>query len=1013
MPSSLLVSPYFSSAQTVIQDNSVPSYAVVAFGQANATSLWTSTDEDENCMLISETTIVGGLGIQLTNAPGAGKSWRFTIRKNRVDTDLSIIISDTATISSDNVTQVTFDPGDEISLGITPTGTPGSSGHVNMMLLLAATNYVLIAGTGPDSFSTWDSTRYPGIIGNVGDGPGTADGEGHVVPINGTLANFVCKIYTTPTVGTSRYFKLYKNGVLQWTHIFLAGQTVFSDFLTQVSVVAGDVITYKSGSEAGTAPVTLAAWGCSFISSNPSSGCPMMVGEPNLNKSSTNFYSIINNRRSSTESRASGYAFGELIFSNMFVFADVSPGVGKSIEVALRENSASSALDLTISDSATTAQDASTTVTIDQGNTYDVMTTPTGTPANGYIAYSFTLKWNGFIFPIDVCDEETENRRFRLDYTADVQRPANDVLNDMLATFAGFLIYSGSKVKLGVEKAENVTQYFGDGSTTAQNATFDPNNIVKDSFNWNLSTIDDRPNRVRVQWVDPDQNYIKVYTQVDDRIDQDDRNTVITKDIALLGITRASQASRMAKMIMAQVKYAPLTISFAARLDSIHCEIGDVIAVTHQSTLFVRRLFRITHMQEAEDETINLTCKEYNASIYDDRVAAGVVQMVTPPFVNPYGALNDPTNITLSEETLTSSGGSYSTSLNVSWTPIPADQLLRLNFYLIQLSVDGGNNYTDVAVAPATVSSIKIPLTNPIVGNTYYVRIRSVSIKGTLSLGTQIASIVLQGDKTPPADVASLSAAYVSDHVALSWPPVMSSDLFGYEIRQGVSSTVWETASVVVTQYVGTTYNVFNPIPGARKFFIKAIDRAGNYSSNAASASVSVPLGNVVFSFDLFSVLTQTQDPLEGTLSSDIEKVPTNDFATDYNRIALEPKTTSTWAEMQQSISTWNALQASGLVFGRPTFVTTQESYITDVIDLGSIITGTFFLDYQNYSQTNDGTISIQISTSMDGITYSAFAGYIDSEYTARYVKFKFLIQALDASAFIRLVAATFYVTVP
>jgi hypothetical protein len=171
-------------------------------------------------------------------------------------------------------------------------------------------------------------------------------------------------------------------------------------------------------------------------------------------------------------------------------------------------------------------------------------------------------------------EDQTSQRRYRLDYVIDSQRPAQDVLNDILATFGGFLIYSGSKIKLKCEKTEDITQYFGDGSTTAQNATFDPNNIVKDTMSWNFPSVDDRPNRIRVQWVDPSQNYVKVYTQVDDRIDQDERNIVITKDISLLGITRSSQASRMAKLYMAKTKYASANVQFSARLESIHCEVG-------------------------------------------------------------------------------------------------------------------------------------------------------------------------------------------------------------------------------------------------------------------------------------------------------------------------------------------------------------------------------------------------------------------------------------------------------
>lgn len=247
--------------------------------------------------------------------------------------------------------------------------------------------------------------------------------------------------------------------------------------------------------------------------------------------------------------------------------------------------------------------------------------------------YAITV--NNFSAPSD------SQARFRLDYVIDSYRPAQDVLNDMLSTFGGFLVYAGSKIKLRVEKPEDITQYFGDGSTTAQNATFDPSNIVRDSFGWNLASLDDKANRIKVQWVDPTQNYVKIYTQIEDRIDQDTRGTIITKEISLLGITRQTQASRMAKLFMAISKYANINVKFSARLDSIQCEIGDVVAITHQASRFTRRLFRITDMNESEDETIQINAKEYNASIFDDRVGAAISFYLQPPGPNTSAPLDD------------------------------------------------------------------------------------------------------------------------------------------------------------------------------------------------------------------------------------------------------------------------------------------------------------------------------------------------------------------------------------
>ena len=462
--------------------------------------------------------------------------------------------------------------------------------------------------------------------------------------------------------------------------------------------------------------------------------------------------------------------------------------------------------------------------------------------------------------------------RYRLDYIIDSLRPAQDVLNDMLATFMGFIVYSGNKIKLRAERIDPITQYFGDGSTTKANATFDPSNIVRDSFSWSMSSVDDRPNRVKVQWVDPDQKYVKVYTQVEDRIDQDDRGTIVIKEISLLGITRASQASRMAKLNMAISKYAHVTIEFSARLESVHCEVGDVVAVTHQSARFTRKLFRITNMQEAEDETIRFTCREYNPTLYDDQQGTSIVQYVQPAGPNLYAPLSDVTGLTLTEDNFKNKDGVFVTNILASWTAVPSDEILRLQSYLIQISTDGGATYRDVAQASPQKTDYRIVMGAVENGTTFTVRVKTVSDRGAESEGAT-ADITMVGKGTPPSDVEDFDVEFLNDHLHMTWSAINDADVFGYEIRVGGATSTWETAAIVITEYQGTVFNLFSVTRGTKRFFIKAIDNSGNYSANADTDSITisqVPGMNLVANFDLFSrVSSNFRHPLFGSINKE------------------------------------------------------------------------------------------------------------------------------------------------
>lgn len=605
--------------------------------------------------------------------------------------------------------------------------------------------------------------------------------------------------------------------------------------------------------------------------------------------------------------------------------------------------------------------------------------------------------------------------RFQLDYVIDAQRPAQDVLNDMLSTFSGFLVYSGSTVKLNIEKQVGITQYFGDGSTTKANASFDPGNIVKDSFTWNMSSVDDRPNRLKVQWLDPSQNYVKVYTQVEDRIDQDARDTVIVKEVALLGITRQTQASRMAKFMMAQIKYANISVTFAASLESIHCEVGDVICITHQAAKFTRKQFRIIDMQEAENEKIQFSCREYNPFIYNDGQASAIITYTQPAGPNLFAPLSDITGLTLIEDNFKNKDGVFVTNILTSWTAISADQLLRLDRHLIQMSSDGGATYRGMAFAASNQTSYRIVLGNVHTGTTFTIRVKTVSDRGATSAGTT-GILTISGKRTPPSDVSDFDVTFAFNHIAMTWSAINDEDLFGYEIRVGDSNSIWETAAIVTTEALGTRYDLLNFTRGAKKYFIKAIDNSGNYSQNAAADSLTItniPASNVVFTFDIWQYVMEFPHPLQGVLSSNLDRIITNDYDPTYNRITFQPLTDQTWRQRQTAGGTWAALQASAFRWGQENFVTSQESYTTSVIDLGAVFNASYILDIQTYSSSNLGFVSVQIATSTDGITFTAFKPFVAGNQNTRYVKFQFLIQATAASTKVRIVSAILTVDMP
>jgi hypothetical protein len=64
------------------------------------------------------------LYVDLTNAPGAGKSWKFSLGVNGVESALTCTISGANKTGSDTTHEVTVADGDDVSFIAAPTGTP-------------------------------------------------------------------------------------------------------------------------------------------------------------------------------------------------------------------------------------------------------------------------------------------------------------------------------------------------------------------------------------------------------------------------------------------------------------------------------------------------------------------------------------------------------------------------------------------------------------------------------------------------------------------------------------------------------------------------------------------------------------------------------------------------------------------------------------------------------------------------------------------------------------------------
>jgi predicted phage tail protein len=177
-------------------------------------------------------------------------------------------------------------------------------------------------------------------------------------------------------------------------------------------------------------------------------------------------------------------------------------------------------------------------------------------------------------------------------------------------------------------------------------------------------------------------------------------------------------------------------------------------------------------------------------------------------------------------------------NLQIAWTGI-ADQ--DLQDYSLKVGLDW-----DSGAEIARTKELKTAWKPPASG-TYKFMLRARNNAGFES--DDVAAVFEA--RIEPADVTGFVAYQNGTVVAMSWDKSPESDVVAYEIREG--ATFDNGAALVVTGLSETSYSVAVDTETSKRYHIKAINRAGYYSREAASAGVTIanlPPKNVMFNYN-------------------------------------------------------------------------------------------------------------------------------------------------------------------
>ena len=588
---------------------------------------------------------------------------------------------------------------------------------------------------------------------------------------------------------------------------------------------------------------------------------------------------------------------------------------------------------------------------------------------------------------------------FETNAVLDTSKKVLENVRELIKGCRGYLPYIGGKYNLVIETTGS--------STLSLNEDDVFGGIKLQSENKN-----NKYNRVIVSFINPDRNYQVdevQFPQIDDSgyATADKHATMKAADGGFLlegrfdfkTITSPYQAEEMAEVILRRSRSAK-TLSINASAKAYDITIGDIIDVTHSSLGYSSKLFRVVGQTFNQDFTVGLSLIEHADAFYTWATKTAQASVPATNLPNPFN-ITTPTSVTLDDQLIEYNDGTVIVALDI----------------LIGASADSFVSYYQVEYKLSTESDYKIHaqgtglnqrVLNVVDQKIYNVRVKAVNSFGVSSTYVTATRTII-GAIEPPQDVEDFSCNILAQEAHLSWTQVPDLDLAYYQVRYSTltdGTGDWAN-SVSLVEKVSRPATSINVPARVGTYLIKAVDKLGNFSSNA-TAIVSNVTGVTNFNNitsvsehpDFDGTLTNTVIA-DGTLrldSSELFDSASGNFDAETTRFFDSGVTSADF------FASGNYLFADVVDIGAKhtcRLTATLKQTSDDPDDLFDNRSGLF--DTQNSSFDGDtpanSNAHIEIATSDDNSTFTSFQNFVIGEYTARFFKFRVVLTSSDLAS--------------
>ena len=598
--------------------------------------------------------------------------------------------------------------------------------------------------------------------------------------------------------------------------------------------------------------------------------------------------------------------------------------------------------------------------------------------------------------------------RYTCNGVVDTSSGSMEVLRKLLTACRGFLVFSGGKYKLIIDKVETAA------------FTFDEDNIVG-GWSIKLGDKNNQFNRIRANFFNPDRQWQPDIAVVDSTALRTADNGLLLEKTIDLPFTSDIDRAKMITTINLNQSRQQIMVEFSATIEGLRAEVGDVVYIKHTTpgweTLNSNqgKLFRVMRITLQNSDEVRVLALEYDADAYDFGTIAVSDSAPNTNLPDPLTVVA-PTGVAITESLYTTTYGSgLKVKGNVSWTA-------SADIYVIEYVVEYKKSADSTWIHASTTRKTDADIFD-LAPTDYDIRVKAINTLGVSSSYTTITNQTIQGLTANPADVTGLSVVAISGNAHITWDLHADLDVrHGGKIRFRHSnltngSANWASSTDIGAAVAGHNTDTTLPL-AAGTYMARAVDSTDNESLSESSFVITTVPDIVAMN----AVSTINEHPVFSGTKTGLD-------AADG---VLKFESSILFDSRSGNVDTWTHWDSeSGL--------DTSGVYEFDGVDLGSVMTSrvshsmtftTFQVgDYIDTRTANidtwtdfddppaDLNLDLYVATTNDdpsgSPTWGAWAKFKTADYTCRAYKFKLIADSTDADHQFNLSGLTITVDMP